>query len=195
MTDATASAATAGRMLRIAAAAAFAGLVAACSSPSEDPRAGGLAGGIQGIATGGYEKRLDERRQTIAGLDASAARLEGRLAERTAAVAGIDQSIAQRRAALARAEGDLANVDQRLRQLRQSQSGGLAELETLARKRDEIRALMEEAQRRLAEDAEISGRAGEARAAAGRAAETDRRLQQINARLRALKTEVDALNL
>lgn len=45
---------------------AFLVCLSACSAKSDDPRQGGLMGGLQGIYGGGYDKRIEERNGQLA---------------------------------------------------------------------------------------------------------------------------------
>ncbi|MFA7429787.1 MAG: hypothetical protein WCZ23_06500 [Rhodospirillaceae bacterium] len=52
------------RISRILTAAALAGLVAACT-PNSDPAKGGFISGLSNMASGGYDKRIDERNKAL----------------------------------------------------------------------------------------------------------------------------------
>ncbi len=105
--------------IRGRAAALFAaGALAACAGASEDPREGGLAGGLNGIATGTYEKRLDERRAAISDLDAAGKQLEGRIRTSEARLRELDRQISAQKVSLQRLRGDFSAIDRAIDNLR-----------------------------------------------------------------------------
>lgn len=54
--------------------------LAGCANVSTDPRAGGLAGGINGIVTGAYEQRIEDRKTELSDLERAEDRMRGRVA-------------------------------------------------------------------------------------------------------------------
>ncbi len=70
---------------------------------SDDPRQGGLFGGISGLTSGSYQQRLDQRQQQIWAVDRANADAAANQAQQEA-------DIAARRAELARLSGNVAKL-------------------------------------------------------------------------------------
>ena len=130
-----------------------------CAGASTDPHTGGLAGGLTGITTGAYDKRIGDREANVADLDAAGAALsnrvgsakqrlgdlERRLAERTsslqkmrAELQAIDKAIATARAGIAAQQGTLGSVEAENQRKNAVLTPLLTERNALARMVDEL---------------------------------------------------------
>lgn len=78
-------------------------LLSACVS-SQDPADGGFFNGVNGLAGGGYQARVDEREENLANAQARNAELTGQLAALRGQHSNLKSEIVQKRAAL-RAKG------------------------------------------------------------------------------------------
>jgi chromosome segregation ATPase len=94
-----------------AAAGILALALAGCANASTDPRSGGLAGGISGLATGAYEQRLADRRDQLDDMDRAEAALAGRVGNAESRLRDVDRRIAERRGALQKLRAELAAID------------------------------------------------------------------------------------
>lgn len=90
-------------------------LVSGCSSASTDPHTGGLMGGIAGITTGAYDKRLAEKQTEVAELDAAGDALKARIGSSEARLRDLDKKIAARKSKIERMKADLAEIDRMLK--------------------------------------------------------------------------------
>jgi septal ring factor EnvC (AmiA/AmiB activator) len=109
------------RISRIVTAAALAGLLAACAS-NADPAKGGFISGLSNMASGGYDKRIDERNKALQdqqdinvqqnrSLERATAQSEALSAERNAAEArnrAFQNDLSAMRTRLARADATTA---------------------------------------------------------------------------------------
>lgn len=103
-------------------------LLAFCGGMPSDPRTGGFAGGLCGLSSGAYEKRLQQRRNELRTLEAAKADLEARLASRQAKVRALETQIAETRR---RAEGRLAlakTTEEDIARLKERKAASDAEL-------------------------------------------------------------------
>jgi septal ring factor EnvC (AmiA/AmiB activator) len=96
----------------------FALVVAGCATASTDPHTGGLAGGIAGITTGSYEKRLDERQAAIDDLDQAGAALNGRIGAANDRIRDLERRLASRTNNLQRMRAELAEIDKSIATIR-----------------------------------------------------------------------------
>lgn len=74
-------------------------LLSACVS-SQDPADGGFFNGVNGLAGGGYQARVDEREENLANAQARNAELTGQLAALRGQHSNLKSEIVQKRAAL-----------------------------------------------------------------------------------------------
>ncbi len=129
-------------MRRVALALLLSPLVmGACEGVSSDPRQGGFAGGVCGLSTGAYQRRLDARQRELDGLDAINRRLESRAASGQREAAGLTARIAQQKRQLAAAQAELAQLRVEVTALQQLGTTHRAELEAARR---EVAALADE---------------------------------------------------
>ncbi|MBU2582601.1 MAG: hypothetical protein KJ622_12865 [Alphaproteobacteria bacterium] len=114
-------------------------VLAACSGASSDPTKGGLAGGINGIVTGAYEKRIQVREGYLRDLDDSSQHLERRLASARAVETSLalERNTLKRR--LAKAKRSAAQFDAQIAELRQTLGAKSEELGELELLRDKLR--------------------------------------------------------
>ena len=92
--------------------------IAGCSSVSNDPREGGLAGGVNGIVTGSYERRIAEREQAVAELDDANAALAARLDSSKSALRDVNARLDRTSQSLQRMRSDLVRLDGEIRSAR-----------------------------------------------------------------------------
>jgi peptidoglycan hydrolase CwlO-like protein len=93
-------------------------VVAGCSDVSTDPRAGALAGGVNALATGAYDRRLAEREATLRGLDQAENALAGRLASTNERLQSVEREIAKRKTALAKLQAEQKAIEKSIEKLR-----------------------------------------------------------------------------
>ena len=89
-------------------------LLAGCANVSTDPRTGGLAGGINGIVTGAYEQRVEDRKTELSDLERAEDRMRGRVAGAKTELADLERRLAQRRTTLQKMRGEIAEVGRRI---------------------------------------------------------------------------------
>ena len=122
-----------------------AAVLTGCAGATTDPRAGGLAGGINALATGAYDKRLAEREAALRDLDAAETALAGRAAASTDRLKTIEKEIAGRKVAIKRLKADLAEIETKMARVRAQSAilGGVRSAVDGAndRKRDALRPL------------------------------------------------------
>lgn len=94
--------------------AAFALTLSGCAGASTDPHTGGLIGGINGLATGAYDKRIADRQAAVADLETAGLALSSRVQSAQDRLALLDQTFASRRAKLAQMKAEIAEVDKLL---------------------------------------------------------------------------------
>lgn len=87
---------------------------AGCSNVSTDPRTGGLAGGINGIVTGAYEQRIEDRKTELSDLERAEDRMRGRVAGAKTELAELERRLAQRRTALQKMRSEIAEIGRRI---------------------------------------------------------------------------------
>ncbi|MFM9846550.1 MAG: hypothetical protein ACKVP3_05260 [Hyphomicrobiaceae bacterium] len=88
--------------------------LAGCANVSTDPRAGGLAGGINGIVTGAYEQRIEDRRSELSDLERAEDRMRGRVAGAKTELADLERRLAQRRSTLQKMRAEIATIGRRI---------------------------------------------------------------------------------
>jgi len=89
-------------------------LVAGCST-SDDPAAGGFFNGVSGLASGGYQDRVDERQADVDAEQARAASLAGQQSSVAAQTASVGAQIDALRDELTRLRIQIANQQAELR--------------------------------------------------------------------------------
>lgn len=89
-------------------------LVAGCST-SDDPAAGGFISGVSGLASGGYQGRVDERQADVDDEQARAAALAGQQSAVAAQTASVGAQIDALRDELTRLRIQIANQQAELR--------------------------------------------------------------------------------
>jgi chromosome segregation ATPase len=88
--------------------------LAGCANVSTDPRTGGLAGGINGIVTGAYEQRIEDRKTELSDLERAEDRMRGRVAVAKTELAELERRLGQRRTALQKMRGEIAGIGRRI---------------------------------------------------------------------------------
>ncbi|EHQ53532.1 hypothetical protein ECTPHS_12742 [Ectothiorhodospira sp. PHS-1] len=78
---------------------------------STDPREGGLLGGIQGLGSGAYDARVQEREARLEALRRTQQELEGERSDLETRRAEQTRQVAAERARLQRLDGDVASLD------------------------------------------------------------------------------------
>jgi len=89
-------------------------LVAGCST-SDDPAAGGFLNGVSGLASGGYQTRVDERQSDVDTEQSRAASLAGQQSAVAAQTASVGAQIDSLRDELTRLRIQIANQQAELR--------------------------------------------------------------------------------
>ena len=85
-----------------------------CANASTDPRSGGLAGGINGIVTGAYEQRIEDRKTELSDLERAEDRMRGRVAGAKTELAELERRLGQRRIALQKMRSEIAGIGRRI---------------------------------------------------------------------------------
>lgn len=88
--------------------------LAGCANVSTDPRTGGLAGGVNGIVTGAYEQRIEDRKTELSDLERAEDRMRGRVAGAKTELAELERRLGQRRTALQKMRGEIAGIGRRI---------------------------------------------------------------------------------
>lgn len=160
-----------------------AGVLAGCAGASKDPHEGGFFGGVAGLSSGEYDRRLQDRdenlqrlRQTQAELDAESDRLERRKATKQARVEDL-------RARLKRLERDTRALNRRINDLAQQSAAGDARVTEAQRRARDLKQRIATQQSAL--DALEGGGQGDT--------DIDQRRRQLEAQREALQKEYDAL--
>jgi chromosome segregation ATPase len=98
-------------------------VLAGCANASTDPRTGGLAGGINGIVTGAYEQRIEDRKTELSDLERAEDRMRGRVAGAKAELGDLERRLAQRRTAVQKMRGEIADLGRRISAARADAEG------------------------------------------------------------------------
>ena len=96
---------------RISLCAAVVVALSGCANVSTDPHAGGLMGGIHGITTGAYDKRLVEKQAEVDDLQAAGDALGRRVGDAQARLKSLDRTLAERSSKLSKMKADIAAID------------------------------------------------------------------------------------
>lgn len=126
---------------RLLACVAGAVCLAGCSSVSTDPHTGGLMGGIHGITTGAYAKRIDDKQAEVADLEAAGEALGQRVGDAQQRLKSLDRMFAERTSKLARLKSEIAEIDRLIAAGKLGMTAGqgtLASIETDNARKDEI---------------------------------------------------------
>ncbi|MBK1673083.1 hypothetical protein CKO35_07135 [Ectothiorhodospira shaposhnikovii] len=91
-------------------------LLTACAT-STDPREGGLLGGMQGLGSGAYEARVQEREARLEELRQTQRMLEGERDDLELRKAEQNRQVAAERARLSRLDADVSALDREVRTL------------------------------------------------------------------------------
>lgn len=110
-----------------ACAACAVALLAGCADVTTDPKAGGLAGGINGLVTGAYDQRIADRQASLDRLNDAEAALVARAGSAEGKLRAVDKQIAQRKSAIERLRADIAEIDRSIEKARRLRaiSGGM----------------------------------------------------------------------
>ncbi|MDO8607615.1 MAG: hypothetical protein Q7R40_13845 [Phaeospirillum sp.] len=156
--------------------AIIAPLVLTACAVSDDPRAGGIIGGISGISSGAYDRRVQDRQDAATSLQAENDALEHRVKEvqaRREAASKERESTARQLAAL---QGDLTSLKKKLADAKQ---GKLASSATLDKLRNELATL------------EFENREVGARSATEGEAATSQRVRELDTKKRQLESTLE----
>lgn len=122
-----------------------------CAGATTDPSTGGLAGGLNGIVTGAYERRITEKQNELNDLEASERALLSRIDASHQTQTSLSLESVALRGRLERIEAKSRALDEQLVQARAALGDDAASLAALEKKRDELRerlmALLEREQR------------------------------------------------
>jgi chromosome segregation ATPase len=126
---------------RVAAASAL--LVLAGCAREEDPAKAGFFSGIGNLATGTYDRRLEQRQQELSEAERLKQQMAARAAESDRQREQSEAALRNRQARLARLDGDIDRLQRRLDVLKRQRTGDEARLrdaeQRLAGLRDERR--------------------------------------------------------
>jgi len=157
-------------------------LLSGCAS-SDDPREGGLFGGIEGLSSGSYDERVREREERLAALrdtqselvedretlDRSRAEAERELAMESERLSALQEDVARLRAELGRLSSEQEEQDVRVSELQ-------ARLDALQAGMDRQQSALDALEGRGVSDSEL-----------------DRRRRELLAQREALREEYDLL--
>lgn len=174
------------RWLAIAAATVALG---ACAT-TDDPREGGLIGGVQGLSSGAYERRVREREDNLAKLRAVQAELEQEGVALTAEKSKRRQVVDQERRKLAELEADVGALERRLAELDGSGSAGDQRIQEL---QDRLAGLKDRLARQGRDIDRLEGGGSAADALEGQGEVADARRRQLEAQRAALQQEYEEL--
>ncbi len=113
-------------------------LGAACEGVTQDPRHGGLTGGICGITQGTYGHRIEQRRRELDDLDDIQRRLQQELSASQTTIAALDAAIAEQKQRIEREKADLAALDAEIEQLKQRRDLSSAEKQRVTAEYDAL---------------------------------------------------------
>lgn len=154
--------------------------MAGCAA-SQDPRSGGFFGGVHGLATGTYEKRVQEREQSLELLRALQQDMRSEEADLQAEKKSLEEVILWEREAIQELETDSASL---LAELERMQSQDERKKAEVAKIRERIAGLQKEMGRqRSALDALEGDGVGDV--------DADLRLQQLIKQREALRQEYE----
>lgn len=89
----------------------LAALIGGCAGASTDPHTGGLAGGINGLATGAYDERIEARQVALDDMDAAGDALGRRVGQSKDRLRDLDRQLAAQAKGLEKLRAVLADVD------------------------------------------------------------------------------------
>lgn len=100
------------RLICVATFCVSGGLMSAgCANVSTDPHTGGLIGGINGITTGSYDRRLADKQADVADLEAAGDALQNRIGSARERLANLDRKLSERKSAIGKMKADIAEID------------------------------------------------------------------------------------
>lgn len=123
-----------------------------CAGASTDPHTGGLIGGINGLATGAYDKRIADKQADVADLETAGLALSSRVESAKDRLANLEQALATHRVKLAKMKAEIAEVDKVLAAGASSsvvQMGMLAGIKADNARKEDIRRPLEAEREKL----------------------------------------------
>lgn len=113
-------------------------LVSGCAV-SDDPRTGGLAGGIYGLSSGAYEQRVQDRQQNLAQLHAVQQDLQTEGTQLQAAKRAETQRLASERQRLSALDRDVRNLQTKVRTMKSSNTASGQRAQDLQKRLGELK--------------------------------------------------------
>lgn len=156
--------------------AILAPLVLAACAVSDDPHAGGFIGGVSGLSSGSYDRRVQERQDATSALQAENEALERRAKEVQARREAVSKDRETAMSRLASLQGDLTSLKQKLADAKKSK---LASSTTLDKLRTDLTAL------------ELENRDVGAKSSTMGDAVTNQRVQELDAKKRQLESTLE----
>lgn len=169
--------------------AGVAGALSACAT-TDDPREGGFVGGVQGLSSGAYERRVREREDNLAKLRAMQAELEQESAALTAEKGERQQILARERRRLAELDADVDSLESRLAEMGPANSAGDQRVKEL---QDRVVGLKDRLARQTRTIDQLEGAGSAADALEGQGEVSDTRRRQLEAQRTALQKEYEEL--
>lgn len=167
-------------------------LLTGCAT-TDDPREGGFFGGVQGISSGAYERRAQEREENLAKMRAMQKELETETASLDAQKHQRQVVLEREKSKLATLNKDVKALDARLAKLSKEQGASDKRVADLQHRLSLLKGQLSDQQTSL--DALEGGGAGGADAleGAGTGALSDTRRQQLEAQRLELQKEYESL--
>ncbi|MCG5502029.1 hypothetical protein [Ectothiorhodospira lacustris] len=157
-------------------------LLAGCAT-STDPREGGLLGGIQGLGSGAYDSRVQEREARLEALRRTQRELEGEQGDLEARKAEQTRQVAAERTRLDRLNADVAALDREMASLSAQHGRGDQRVRELQTRLTDLKQQMGQQQSAL--DALEGSGLGDS--------DTDLRRRQLEQQRQALQKEYELL--
>ncbi|MCB1853189.1 MAG: hypothetical protein KDI83_20845 [Gammaproteobacteria bacterium] len=168
------------------------GLLAGCAT-SDDPREGGLFGGIQGLAGGGYERRISEREENLARMREMQRELSQESAALDAQKQQHQQALQMERRKLAALDADVRSLQRKLAGMKKEEGETGQRIAELEQRLNRLQHGMSR-QTSALDALEGSGTAGADRLEGSGSDFTDAgRRQQLEAQRQALQQEYQTL--
>jgi chromosome segregation ATPase len=165
-------------------------LLSACAT-TDDPSRGGFIGGVSGISTGAYDKRVREREDNLARMRALQHELEQESADLEAQKRQRARQLASEKRKLATLDRETAALERKLDALAREKGASDQRLPELQQRLDGLKRKLAR-QKRSIDDLEGSGSGADALEGSGRGG-GDLRRQQLESQRAALQREYDEL--
>lgn len=169
------------------------GMILGGCATTDNPREGGFIGGVQGLSSGSYERRVRERKDNLARLKAIQEDLDQESATLTAEKQKRQKILDEERSKLAAINKDIASLEKKLAKMEKEKGEGDARIADLQKRLNGLKAKLS-GQNKTIDDLEGSGTGGaDALEGSGTGSMTDARRQQLEAQRAALQKEYEEL--